>query len=529
MVYRGRLGRGCAECRARKTRCDQARPACGQCKRADRKCTGYQDVASLRVVDQTRDVHIRASKASSGGLSASSRVSHSSPSDGVDFGKPYSQAKRSAGAIVQFSQSSTLASPAYHATIVAANLFFERYVSVWLAHSKNELDFVAPLYIQAKADSMLSNVVTALGLASLSTQQGDRTLAVIAGEKYSKSLCQVQKSLQDPRLAQTDETVATVILLGLYELVDSGGNSKDGQRLLLHLTGAVQLMQLRGKEAILGVEHHMMYQRVASQIELCCLHERQRIPTALLKLEKPLRSRFHAEEVMTADLMYIAARLCEVLTSTRVVDPAAILMNIDCLVAIEGDLNIWFNRRSPRFHAERLPLRNPGEKFLEHKDVYQNDIGASVMNRYRCIRIAANEEIVRLLEMEFELTSTRDNAQRLNHALACILAVSEDIAYSLPYFFGDDSGLRYPTVHASEGRPLMYSGLSCLMPIYLASNPERVSNDMFRWTMRHLEIIAYDIGIPQARSLLAERLAFKPEWPICNNSSKLTAHPVQNI
>ncbi|PIA93976.1 hypothetical protein CB0940_04437 [Cercospora beticola] len=422
---------------------------------------------------------------------------------------------------MQDGQMSTIASPNYHATVAAANLFFDRYISVWLRHTKNELDFVAPLYGQAKTDSMLSNIVTALGLASLPTREEKRSFRVLAGEKYSEALRQTQRSLRYPTLAQRDETVATVILLALYELVGSNESATHRQRLLLHLNGAVQLMQLRGEGAMLEIAQHMMYQRVASQIELCCLHGRQRIPPALLKLENCIQSRFHAEEVMIADLLHIAARLCEVLVSTEVVDPASIATNIEILAAIEGDLSTWFDQRSPRFCAERMPLCSRGDMFLQHKDVYHNDIGASVMTRYRCVRITANEEILRLLEIKSGLASSQDDEPRCTHAHVCILAISEDIAYSLPYFFGDNAGLREPRGHASACRPLMYSGLSCLMPIYLASNPTRVSNSMFRWMMGHLEIIAYDIGIPQARPLLQERLASRPEWPIRNISSML--------
>ena len=424
--------------------------------------------------------------------------------------------------IMQDRQMSTITSPNFYATVAAANLFFDQYISVWLKHTKNELDFVAPLYGQAKADSMLSNIVTALGLASLPTQQEKRFFRVLAGEKYSKALRQTQKSLQNPTLARRDETVATVVLLALYELLGSDEIVSHHQRILLHLNGAVQLMQLRGEGAMLAIAQHMMYQRVASQIELCCLHERQRIPRALLELEKSLQSRFHAEEVMIADLLHIAARLCEVLASTKVVDPASIAMNIDCLAAIERDLSTWFDQRSPRFYAERMPLCSSGDMFLQHKDVYHNDIGASVMTRFRCIRITANEEIIRLVEMKSQSSSSQDDELRCKYAHVCILAISDDIAYSLPYFFGDNAGLREPRGHTSECRPWMYSGLSCLMPIYLASNPKRVPNSMFRWMMRHLDIIAYDIGIPQARPLLAQRLASQPEWPVRNISSVLT-------
>ena len=392
-------------------------------------------------------------------------------------------------------------------TYVATNLFFDRYISVWLNHSKNELDFVASMYGQAAPDGMLANIVSALGFASLPKHMADRSLRLLATEKYAAALRQTQRALRDPVLSKKDETMATIVLLGLHELVGSDEIETDGDRLSAHLTGAIELMQLRGDIGMVHVDQHKMYHRVSSQVELCCLHGRRPIPAALLAFEKSMRVHFHAEEIMAAELLHIAARLCELLASTTLIELSRVKNDILYLEQIEEDLKAWVTCLSFRFRAERVPLCMSAENFLTHQDVYYNDIAASVMNRYHCIRIVANEEIVRLVKARMASKhSQQSDPKRLSDATSTISKISDDVAHSLPHFFGSEACRSHPGLGSGIDRPNMYCGLACLMPIYYASNPERVPPAMYKWMLRHLEIIAFDIGIPQARPLLAERL-----------------------
>lgn len=62
MVYCGKPSKGCGQCRTRKIRCDQTRPACSQCVRAKRECPGYRDQLALMFRDESTAV-IRKAKA----------------------------------------------------------------------------------------------------------------------------------------------------------------------------------------------------------------------------------------------------------------------------------------------------------------------------------------------------------------------------------------------------------------------------------------------------------------------------------
>ncbi|KAJ6160495.1 hypothetical protein N7470_003891 [Penicillium chermesinum] len=74
MVYCGKPSKGCGQCRSRKIRCDQVRPACSQCIRAKRECPGYRDQLALMFRDESSSVMKKAKADAKASSSASSSV-----------------------------------------------------------------------------------------------------------------------------------------------------------------------------------------------------------------------------------------------------------------------------------------------------------------------------------------------------------------------------------------------------------------------------------------------------------------------
>jgi len=75
------------------------------------------------------------------------------------------------------------------------------------------------LYNKADRDSALSKIITACGLASLSTTLKQPQVMLKANAKYAEALSAINSALRDPVLAKDDYTLLVIILLGLYEEV----------------------------------------------------------------------------------------------------------------------------------------------------------------------------------------------------------------------------------------------------------------------------------------------------------------------
>ena len=95
--------------------------------------------------------------------------------------------------------------------------------------AKNSLnayaDVLPTLYQQKSSFGTLPKIIDAIGLASISNIKHSPELMVAAGQEYAKALRAINASIQDPRKATKDETMAAVMLLGLFEVFDYLENS----------------------------------------------------------------------------------------------------------------------------------------------------------------------------------------------------------------------------------------------------------------------------------------------------------------
>lgn len=209
MVYRGKPSKGCAECRAKKTRCDAARPSCGQCRRLGRKCSGYRNLDDLRFLNQTSTVKAKhaSSVKSSSSDDWSAPTTPPSPVSSEESTSPSSLAVSRPIIVNPFSWD-----------LGAHTVFFRQYVHAATGPSKTEMNWVIPIFGQAKSSGPLSDIVAALGLVALVGAGSDPSIRRLAAQKYSSSLKKTHLALRDDVEAKSDETMATIILLALHEV-----------------------------------------------------------------------------------------------------------------------------------------------------------------------------------------------------------------------------------------------------------------------------------------------------------------------
>jgi hypothetical protein len=97
------------------------------------------------------------------------------------------------------------------------------------------MDYLIPLLKAESANSHLQHAFNACALASLGNRSGGDTSKFKdwATSEYTKALAATSVALQDPEDSKSDSTLASVLLLGMFEVSrDLGSQPSFPQRLL---------------------------------------------------------------------------------------------------------------------------------------------------------------------------------------------------------------------------------------------------------------------------------------------------------
>ena len=282
MVYCGKPSKGCAECRSRKIRCDQARPACSQCTKASRACSGYRDQLSLMFRDESQQVvrkansnataTRRATKSSKraavragtpASTSSTGQKSSRSPSLPLPQGTPTSEGSASdltsfdssPGRMVALKpakkpdpeQQTLNVQPSYYPTQDEAVCYFLRYNAwpgaFWM------LNATPDIFMQNNRSSSLQAMkagVVSVGTGMLSRIRRCPSLKLAAEREYGTALRHMNSAVTDVVEARAHPTLAAVLLLAIFEVRD------------LHVLMWGSSFQLTGRRSLLVGLHGIL-------------------------------------------------------------------------------------------------------------------------------------------------------------------------------------------------------------------------------------------------------------------------------
>lgn len=248
MVFCGKPSKGCGQCRSRKIRCDQVRPACSQCTKANRECPGYRDELSLLFRDESQQVMQRAKTAGSEtrarpSQSASRASRRSSPRSGTSSQSgtgplvPIESSRRSEtpdlildevfdfntdphrDMMQQVMENPLTVQPSSAPTEFEATCFFLRYNNwpgaFWMK-SKNTSGFFGS---QGSASQQTMKAsITSAGAAMLSRIKKSEPLKVAAERQYGSALALMNTAVSDKVEAKSNSTLAAVLVLAIFEV-----------------------------------------------------------------------------------------------------------------------------------------------------------------------------------------------------------------------------------------------------------------------------------------------------------------------
>lgn len=262
MVYCGKPSKGCGECRSRKIRCDQARPACSQCTKASRTCSGYRDQLSLMFRDESQQV-VRKAKSNAPTRRAAkvtkrANVHASTPSPREKTASPSGDDKslqslqgtpssedsvsdltvpsdsspdrqalaarpvRDKQMQQQRDQPVVNVQPSYYPTQDEAVCYFLRYNAwpgaFWM------LNATPDIFTHESGGTSLQAMkagVVSVGTAMLSRIRRSPALKLAAEKEYGNALRLMNTAVSDAREARANPTLAAVLLLAIFEVGSS--------------------------------------------------------------------------------------------------------------------------------------------------------------------------------------------------------------------------------------------------------------------------------------------------------------------
>lgn len=224
MVNTGKPSGGCRLCRARRIKCDEAKPACLRCVRSNRQCPGYRDPfegkirdetqATIRKFKRTRIVVEKEQVLREEGL----RIDGSAVPDAEDSETPLSASSTSSFDSIHTDYITTLATPIeQQATcyLLANYVLVSDTVSIRRGYYKFAYKILARPQRPSKC---LLSAFKAVSFVALASRPGASHLVIEAESHYSKALREVNKAIQDPAQVKNDDTLAAVLLLAFYEV-----------------------------------------------------------------------------------------------------------------------------------------------------------------------------------------------------------------------------------------------------------------------------------------------------------------------
>ncbi|KAF5694368.1 Arginine metabolism regulation II [Fusarium denticulatum] len=195
MVFPGTLSRGCSRCRKRKIKCDGRRPGCRRCELYKAPCPGYDRPLAFRFHGEPGHSLVRDEPGSSSAQT---------------MGLGYEKARSRGSGVCRQPQ------PSFEDESIS---YFLHEYCVLPAPGviKGHLDFLEGMYRSSSRSSCIHPALLAAAHISLSRHYKSSTLYVTARYHYGTALRTVNRDLSISKRPLKDETLASLMLLGMIE------------------------------------------------------------------------------------------------------------------------------------------------------------------------------------------------------------------------------------------------------------------------------------------------------------------------
>ncbi|MCJ1377863.1 hypothetical protein MMC17_000959 [Xylographa soralifera] len=389
--------------------------------------------------------------------------------------------------------------------------FFQNYVCEASQPSKGYFDYLPSIFSSNNAvGSSLIDAVISLGMVGLSNTKHASEIMIPAKERYSLALQATNSALRNEENAKADQVLITVMLLGLYE-TNTCTSPRSMQSWTQHISGAVQLLRLRGKEQLQTRTGHQLFRQLRGQVVINCMQRRARIPDDIAEWTLAAMAFENPGEIIESSLSFIVIKFCNLRASMDSIrdyrDSARV---VSAAFDIDAELADWATRCPVQYVYNTVIIQSRSESvFSDYYHTYDNIWTAWTWNSYRSIRILLNEllleQLAHLSQYPFDYPEPYDEYSSLPYEaqiLCCkslLVQLTQDICASVPFYLGYHN--QQDGLGSVQVPPAAAGGNLLLWPLYTAACTNFVSDMMRSWVIGRLEKIADVMGIRQATAL----------------------------
>ncbi|PGH31932.1 hypothetical protein GX50_05260 [[Emmonsia] crescens] len=461
--------RGCRTCKQRRVKCDETRPICNRCRKADLTCDNVEDsnfiflsenefVVGRRNRPRGPNVSARVvSHAGDGGQnSSSSKKAGSRPGSSENAG----QALQRRHPEPRSSISQTLGIPIDEQ---ALNYYYRHYLE--MEHflpdiADSHLKYVVASRCFTEPQSILSLAIFAVSHATFGRARKSHTSLTAGGKQYSKALVKTNLALQNASHATDDEVLLAIMLLSFYENSVMGKQTSPDPNHAIQAWASRSFAHHDGALAVLNLRRQAR-QRTSSALALDKLVRRQLLKSLLLRsmpLPPWLEDGFeYGEHGFALELDNCLVEVAKVRhrkkrvfadflnnSPSDVCDKEAILQSLleeahtldGTLFSWTDNLSLenWYSTHTVKDHGH---AKNHSRVFGSTVHIYPTVGHAGVWNRYRALRLAVNDIILQTLSTLDGLANHDGTTESLAEASKLtILHLSDDLCASVPYMLG---------------------------------------------------------------------------------------------
>ncbi|KAF4447700.1 Arginine metabolism regulation protein II [Fusarium austroafricanum] len=270
MVFPGALSRGCSRCRKRKIKCDGRRPGCRRCELYKAPCPGYDRPLAFRFHGEPGHSLVR------GEPSAKNLVSV------LDLGLGSRNTRSKGSGVCRQPQ------PSFEDESIA--FFLDEYRVLPAAGViRGHLDFLEGMYRNSTRSSCIRPALLAVAHMSLSRHYKSTALYVTARYHYGAALRTVNRDLSVSERPLKDETLASLMLLGMIEDIDCQGQTTKA----VHMAGISKLFDVVGHQVLTSVDASSLQSWIFTQLQIPSLMSKDNmeclvIPDSQLDTSNPV-------------------------------------------------------------------------------------------------------------------------------------------------------------------------------------------------------------------------------------------------
>jgi len=396
-------------------------------------------------------------------------------------------------------------SPAFPIEEVARCHFMESFIR------GSHFDYLPQLCGTTLSDGPLLATINANACANLFREIGDQQLLVQAQKYYTQALHQTNTAMMTQEKAVLDSTLASVLLLGLYDTLTQTKRYTP-ESFTAHNNGAAALLKMRGKGQVDTELGRKIYGQVSMNLRVSCAQRETTLPKDFLDLEEELLPVLEETDPMI-HFFFIIDGFSQLRQAARVEIDSGCLTTSTIDRALRFDQQLTDIMETTPVVLRYKEIKIPGPEKIVLGNIYheyRDHRLAQRWNALRMMRLLFNEHIhlhmSRIISVDpnnIQPSTTSYLLQEL--ARRNVEEMAREICASVPQFCKRDANGILPVTPAAF----------LLWPLAIAGQNEFSPPEVHAYAIERLRFLGEEARLPQgvwAAEMLEDKKQHMEDW-----------------